>query len=80
MPKPRTQREGEEPQGIRCRRCNCADLRTVRTLPLANGTVVRTKQCRHCGTKVQTREAPVGQPPPEAPGTGGPASSGQPRP
>jgi transcriptional regulator NrdR family protein len=44
------------PLGIRCRRCNCADLRVVQTIR-DNGVVRRRRVCRHCGTQMMTTEA-----------------------
>jgi C4-type Zn-finger protein len=46
---------GEAAGGIACPRCECRDLRVVKTRRSA-GVVVRKRQCRHCGWRVTTVE------------------------
>lgn len=49
--------------GLKCPTCGCQDFRgsdgrpwnVTRTMPIPNG-VRRYRTCRHCGTKVRTRE------------------------
>lgn len=50
--KPRSQR------GISCPQCGCCHFYTTHTEPLRDGRVRRRKECRHCGRKVVTYEAP----------------------
>lgn len=47
----------EEPLGLRCRKCNCADLRVVHTRPAPKNKVRRERRCRHCGYTFWTTEA-----------------------
>lgn len=48
--------EKENIVGVRCPRCNCADLRVRRTMPATGGKIKRYRACRHCGTRVITVE------------------------
>jgi transcriptional regulator NrdR family protein len=41
--------------GICCPRCGCADLKTSHTIKQPGG-VKRYRVCRHCGTRLVTRE------------------------
>jgi transcriptional regulator NrdR family protein len=45
----------EEP-GIRCRKCGCRDLRIRNTIPRFDGSILRYRVCRHCGTTITTVE------------------------
>lgn len=47
--------------GITCPRCGCADLRVYYTRRKANGTIMRSRECRHCGRRVVTKERAIGQ-------------------
>lgn len=44
---------------IQCRKCGCEHLPVVYVRKRAEGTV-RVRQCRHCGTRLRTRELPTG--------------------
>lgn len=50
------------PAGLRCPKCGCCHFWTTHTEPLRNGRIRRRKECRHCGRKVVTLEAPVALP------------------
>ena len=41
--------------GLVCRQCGCRHFLTVYTRPRGE-TIVRRKQCRHCGRHIATRE------------------------
>ncbi len=45
------------PVGLRCRKCNCADLRVVHTRPAPGNRVRRERRCRCCGFTFWTTEA-----------------------
>jgi len=45
----------DQPVGLTCPRCGCADLRVNNTRCMP-GRIVRYRQCRHCGRKVTTYE------------------------
>ena len=47
--------------GINCPRCGCSDLRVYYTRRKPNGTIMRSRECRHCGRRIVTRERAVGQ-------------------
>jgi hypothetical protein len=47
------------PLGLRCRKCNCADFRTLETRKHMD-KIVRRRVCRHCGWRVTTSEKIVG--------------------
>jgi len=40
--------EGNGNAGLRCPRCNCADLRVTKTMPLPGNRIRRYRTCRHC--------------------------------
>ena len=52
------QKKPEEQRGLECRKCGCRHFICTRTRP-QNGFIIRVKECRHCGWRVQTRELPV---------------------
>ena len=43
-------------RGLFCPHCRCRDLRVVKSVPIKGGYQIRTRQCRHCRTKVQCSE------------------------
>jgi transcriptional regulator NrdR family protein len=45
--------------GIRCPQCGCCHFYTTHTEPLRDGRIRRRKQCRHCGRRIVTYEAPL---------------------
>ncbi len=47
-----------EPRGIECPSCGCRHFYTTHTEPLRDGRIRRRKECRHCGRKIVTHEAP----------------------
>jgi transcriptional regulator NrdR family protein len=44
--------------GIECPQCGCRHFYTTHTEPLRDGRIRRRKECRHCGRKMVTHEAP----------------------
>ncbi len=48
----------DEPAGIVCAACGCADLRVTHTIRLRSGAVRRYRQCRNCLRRLTTVEAP----------------------
>ena len=44
--------------GIECPQCGCRHFYTTHTEPLRDGRIRRRKECRHCGRKLVTYEAP----------------------
>ena len=44
--------------GISCPKCGCCHFYTTHTEPLRDGRIRRRKECRHCGRKIVTYEAP----------------------
>ena len=52
---------GQEPgKGLVCRRCGCRHFRTVYTRRRAGGTILRRRECRHCGLRITTIEREAG--------------------
>lgn len=51
--------ETEQPRGLVCRKCECRHFYVVWTRPLRNGTILRKRECRHCGARVVTSERPM---------------------
>jgi ribosomal protein S27E len=55
-------RQPTTPRGVRlalqCRACGCRHLPVVYLRPFPNYTM-RVRQCRNCGRRLLTREAPV---------------------
>ena len=51
--------EGKEDVGLRCRKCNCADLRVVYTRRRSHGRILRLRRCRHCGYRFPTIEREI---------------------
>jgi transcriptional regulator NrdR family protein len=47
-----------QPVGIECPHCGCRHFYTTHTEPLHDGRIRRRKECRHCGRKLVTYEAP----------------------
>ncbi len=47
-------------RGIECPQCGCRHFYTTHTEPLRDGRIRRRKECRYCGRKVITYEAPPG--------------------
>jgi len=41
--------------GLVCRKCGCRHFYTVYTRPKP-GCILRSKECRHCGARMVTRE------------------------
>jgi transcriptional regulator NrdR family protein len=50
----------KQPMGIECPQCGCRHFYTTHTEPLRDGRIRRRKECRHCGRKLVTHEAPLG--------------------
>ena len=48
-------RDGEK-LGLVCRRCGCQHFRVVYLRRLPSGVLLRRRECRHCGTRMTTRE------------------------
>lgn len=51
----------EQPMGFECRNCGCRHFYVVYTR-LAERGVTRVRACRHCGHRIVTREALLGDP------------------
>ena len=49
-----------EPRGIVCPKCGCAHFRVIYTRRSRGGTIVRRRECRHCGRRVTTHERSLG--------------------
>lgn len=49
------------PPGLTCPRCECPDLRVVKTLRLPGSRIRRYRQCQHCGRRVITLERQAGK-------------------
>lgn len=49
------ERDGEK-LGLVCRRCACQHFKVIYLKRLPNGAIVRRRECRHCGTRMTTRE------------------------
>jgi len=47
-------------RGLKCRKCDCQDLRVVYTRRASGGKLVRRRECRHCGRRMTTWERAVG--------------------
>ena len=45
--------------GLACPRCGCRHLPVIRTKPRDDGTIVRERQCRHCGKRLKSIEKPI---------------------
>ena len=46
-----------DPDGrIRCARCECQDIRVLKSRRGPDNTIVRNRECRHCGTRFRTYE------------------------
>ena len=45
-------------RGIECPACGCRHFFTTHTEPMRDGRIRRRKECRHCGRKLVTYEAP----------------------
>lgn len=48
-----------DPKRLRCRKCGCEHLPVLYTRHV-KGAVVRVRECRHCGTRLRTREQAAG--------------------
>ncbi len=46
-------------RGIECPKCGCRHFYTTHTEPLRDGRIRRRKECRHCGRRIVTYEAPM---------------------
>ena len=53
--------QSHETTGLVCPRCGCGHFRVIYTRPRRNGTVLRRRECRHCGRRMLTVEAAVGE-------------------
>jgi transcriptional regulator NrdR family protein len=61
MPESEKQTDKPEfPVGLRCRRCGHQRFRVLYTRPGPGGIVMRRRACRHCGTRITTREREIG--------------------
>ena len=47
--------QGRDERGLVCRKCGCRHFYTIYTRPKP-GCIMRQKECRHCGTRMVTRE------------------------
>lgn len=47
----------EQPRGIVCPKCGCADPRTTHILRLPRNRVRRYKRCRYCNCRIVTTES-----------------------
>jgi len=47
--------QGRDERGLMCRKCGCRHFYTIYTRPKP-GCILRQKECRHCGTRMVTRE------------------------
>jgi hypothetical protein len=52
-------RAGDEAAGLVCPRCHCRDFHVIYTRRQEN-SVMRRRECRHCGRRVTTREKVIG--------------------
>ena len=50
--------------GLICPRCGCEHWLVVYTRRRLGGTVLRRRECRHCGRRIVTIERTAGQVPP----------------
>jgi len=50
----------DPPKGIRCRACNCAELRVVQTIRDQGDRIYRRRVCRNCGAAQMTTESSSG--------------------
>jgi transcriptional regulator NrdR family protein len=50
-------KEAGAKRGLECPRCGCRHLGVVYSRPRADKTVVRRRECRHCGRRITTTEA-----------------------
>lgn len=48
-----------KPKGVVCRKCECPDLRVIRTTKTYGGKHIRTRLCRHCGHTFKTTEIAI---------------------
>ena len=48
--------DGPDDKGIECGRCGCRHFYVVYTRPGANNSIVRRRECRHCGRRLTTVE------------------------
>ena len=46
--------------GLVCPRCNGRDFRVIYTRRQEHDTIVRRRECRHCGRRITTRERVIG--------------------
>ena len=58
-PTPETELETEAPIGLECRGCGCRHFLTLETRKREK-SVMRRRECRHCGRRITTREKVVG--------------------
>jgi hypothetical protein len=52
--------KAEDDRGLMCYRCGCRHFFVVYTKARKNGSIVRRKECRHCGTRITTVEKTIG--------------------
>jgi transcriptional regulator NrdR family protein len=45
----------DSPSGITCPRCGCNHFQVIYTRPRTE-SIIRSRECRHCGRRVTTRE------------------------
>ena len=65
MDEPRKMQDDDQPhkqaqRGLVCPRCGCHHFYTTHTEPLREGRIRRRKVCRHCGCRMVTYEARLG--------------------
>ena len=48
-----------EPVGIVCRTCGCRHFYVLSTRAAPSGRMIRRRECRHCGRRITTYEAPT---------------------
>ena len=52
-----SQMQGEAQGGLVCRQCGCRHFEVLYTRRRP-GSIMRVRQCRHCGKRMVTREVP----------------------
>lgn len=60
-PAPEPAAKPAKPVGIECRKCGCHHWFVVWVDRRRDGSIVRRRQCRHCGWQLTTRERPLAE-------------------
>jgi len=58
-PSPKHPTTGSSHVGLRCRKCG-AEVPLIDTRAAADGTIIRRRACRQCGTRITTWERVIG--------------------